>query len=426
MADYSQLTVGLDDFGKLTPTVPGVKAPNPAIASLPSVPTKRTVPVAINPNKAVAANSLNNPPVTMPPASPSYNLDAFVASFDAVNKAAGEAVVSAEEARRKELEAQYKTESEKLKGKGTRLAEEESRLGVNTDTKSLQDLNLLIAQRTGEYQKAIIGEEGRAIPIEFITGRQDVMKRQQASEIGALEARRAALQGNIELSKQIAQRTVDLEFQPIEQEIKNLEVFMNLNSENLTREEKKQAEKLAYINEQQKTVIAEQKENRKVAIENGVTMPFYTTNGTVIRTSDGKSYPDEQSFLADGGKWNQVEKVNVLERQQALKRKNESSTTSSGSVDAYAQDVMDGVISLTSVPNNIQTQVSQRVREMSENQYDSETEARIDYDAQLRQLLANKASLTGTPSALVKEFVKAYGKFISKQEIEGTIRSLFQ
>ena len=63
--------------------------------------------------------------------------------------------------------------------------------------------------------------ESQAIPIEFITGQQAAVQRQKAIEIGALSTRQAALQGNIALARDRAQRTVDLQFAPLEQRLKN-------------------------------------------------------------------------------------------------------------------------------------------------------------------------------------------------------------
>lgn len=53
----------------------------------------------------------------------------------------------------------------------------------------------------------------------------------------------------------------------------------------------------------------EQKEAAKWAkfvIEKGVTMPFFSVDGHVRRTSDGKAYSSIEEFNADGGNINNM------------------------------------------------------------------------------------------------------------------------
>ena len=265
---------------------------------------------AVNPQLPVNAGSINTPPTQQPASTPGSNVNAFVSSFQDLRAATSSPALTTAETERAGYEKQLKDNATLLEGKSTRIAQEEDKQGVNTMSKELSDLNSLIAQRTGEYNKAYIAQEGQAIPIEFITGRQAQIQRSQAIEIGALEAKRAALTGNIELAKSLAERTVNLEYEPIEQKIKNAQAFLELNSDTLNREEKKQAETLNYALQQQEKQIAKEKEAKTFAISNNITSPYYELNGTVYRTSDGKAYSTPEQFAQDGGSFDKVQKVN--------------------------------------------------------------------------------------------------------------------
>lgn len=263
-----------------------------------------TPPSSVNPSNPVPAGDLTKAPVTYPPGQSMSDPSAFVSSiaeYEKIARASSTPALSAAEKEQATLTQDLKTATDQLATRGSRLQEEENKLGVTADTQKLQELNTMIAQRTSEFNKAYTDEEGRPIPIQFITGRQAFLRRQQAVEIGALEARRAALQGNLELSKQIAQRTVDLEFEPLEQKIKNAQLFLQLNNDNLSREEKKQAERIAYVTQQQEKDLQERKEARAFALENGVTTPYFNRSGTIYRTSDGKAFSTPEEFRAATG-----------------------------------------------------------------------------------------------------------------------------
>lgn len=154
---------------------------------------------------------------------------------------------------------------DKLGTKGARTQELYDEYGVKKDADRLKDLNLSIAQMTGEFDKLEMGLEGqgRGIPVSIITGQQGAVRRQKAVEVGAKAAVAAALQGNIELSMQLADRTVALEFEGVENDINRTQTFIQQNRDKMTAAQQEQADVLNLELEDRKLEIAEQKEDRK-------------------------------------------------------------------------------------------------------------------------------------------------------------------
>lgn len=144
---------------------------------------------------------------------------------------------------------------DKLKGKGAAITAAEQAAGVPEQQKQLNEINLQIAQRTGEFEKAAgavenINATGLSRTIGGVAGN---IRRQQAVEIGALTSVAQALQGNITLAQQTADRTVELQYEDAQQEIDNIKTQLDLNSDTLSAAEKKQAEELKiYLDAKQK------------------------------------------------------------------------------------------------------------------------------------------------------------------------------
>lgn len=152
----------------------------------------------------------------------------------------------------------------KLTGRGTALQTAEDNLGVTQDLSRLKELNLQVTGLTNEYSKRIAAIPGQGIGLTTgaVAQLTDREKRMAAVEIGGLAAVQSALQGNIALSQQQAERTVNMEFEPYEQEVKNLQTMLELNYDNLDRAEKKQADELGYVLQQRQATIDQQKEDR--------------------------------------------------------------------------------------------------------------------------------------------------------------------
>jgi hypothetical protein len=100
-------------------------------------------------------------------------------------------------------------------------------------------------------------------------------------------------------------------------------------------------------------------------------------------------------------------------------------------VDSYAEAIMNGSVKITGVPQKIRAQVLAKVEELKRNassRYGNETQARADYDREVASALQKiKAGGDGIPlpSQVIDYLNNNYGKFISSQEIEGTVQGMF-
>ena len=209
------------------------------------------------------SQTLETPQLPEPPSPEPFvsSLETSIKSIDDLFKQFSQPV---EEAQAEQTSLQTKLEEAlgKLETKAPTLQAKEAELGVPEDIKKLKELNLQIAQQTGEFNKLAQAAEGQAIPTPIIAGQQAQIRRQQAVEIGALASVAQAVQGNVALSQQTAQKAVDLEFAPIEQQILNLGTFLELNINKLSAAEKKQASKVQFALDEKIRLLNEQKEDK--------------------------------------------------------------------------------------------------------------------------------------------------------------------
>ncbi len=151
----------------------------------------------------------------------------------------------------------------KLPGKARALQAEEERLGVSGQLEELQVLNSEIAQREAEFDNLIQQEQQRLASTGVIDRSIQELRTQKAVQIGALNSQKQASIGNIELARSIAERTIAMEFAPIEQEISNIRDFLKINREDLTAAEKEIADSIDETLAAQKAKIDEQKQERR-------------------------------------------------------------------------------------------------------------------------------------------------------------------
>ncbi|MEK7124204.1 MAG: hypothetical protein AAB877_00765, partial [Patescibacteria group bacterium] len=152
-----------------------------------------------------------------------------------------------------------------------RRLEVERGLGFTEENvKKIQELNTEISQKAAEFKQLIGGLEGRGIPHPIVAGKQNQLKREMAVEIGVLNSERAALQGNLKLAQDFAERTVKLEFEPIRRQITNAQTFLRMNQNIFTAKEKNRAEKIKILlgerNRQLKDEESQRRENYRLAI----------------------------------------------------------------------------------------------------------------------------------------------------------------
>jgi hypothetical protein len=154
-------------------------------------------------------------------------------------------------------------------GRAERQLQIEQEAGIPEQTRRLQELNTQIAQLTGEFN--VLEQQQELDPdlttVGEVVGRQAAIRRQRATEVGALTSIAQAVQGNLQLAQQTAARTVDLEFEPIEAEIDALKFFLDQNAESFNRSEQRRAQQLQIQLQERERLIETQKEERKSILQ---------------------------------------------------------------------------------------------------------------------------------------------------------------
>lgn len=359
--------------------------------------------------------------VTVPPADQAPPADPFVASLEASTKQFDEAYKAANKAvepiqqERTNLSTSLQERLQGLLGKGARTTELEAAAGVPQSVKQLQELNTQIAQKTGEFNKASVNLEANAgangVNLGVLTGQQAAIRRQQAVEVGALTSVAQAVQGNIALAQQTAERTVDLEFADKEQEVKNLVMLLDLNQENLSTAEKKRAEQLSFVLTERQNQIEQAKEDRKQVLNlSAEAAKGGADNLTLSKMSQAKT-PDEAlaiggSFLGAEFKAKQVQQAfdNSIETQKLAIEKIKALKTvgnGTGAPSAITQAVIDNPSLINNLTPTVKGQV---IAELQAGGYDTSN-------------LGTKA----LSDAAIKEISQSQEALLALQDLKATI-----
>ena len=200
-----------------------------------------------------------------------------LASALSATKAMSSALTSQREADLTKEQDAYTSELKSLRGrqeqKPLALSQALEQAGVTNINKELQNLEGQIATRTAALESGLTNIEGKAIPMELLTGEQAQLRRQGLAEIGTLQARQQVLQGNLAAAKDAAQRAVDLIYAPEEQRIKNIQTYLELNAAQLTKEEKKKADLLTESLRLQSKELANKKTLQAYALNASANYP---------------------------------------------------------------------------------------------------------------------------------------------------------
>lgn len=185
------------------------------------------------------------------------------------------------------------------------LTQEQNRTGATADLKTVSDLKTQLAAATAAYNNASAAKETQGIqsgtPAVFYQGEQAAIQRQSAVVTAGLAARLQAAQGNYDMAESLAEKAATLKFADAQQKIDNINQFIKLNQDNLSRSEKLAVSKMQAQAEQKQKVLDQEKAAVSFSLTNNVTKPYYQIGGTIYRTSDGKAYSTPQQFQADGG-----------------------------------------------------------------------------------------------------------------------------
>ena len=148
-----------------------------------------------------------------------------------------------------------------------RFDELNAKYNVDSQYQQLMELNMLMAQKQGEYMQLSVDTEGQTISTGLLIGQGAAVQRQMAADMGILGARAAALTGNIELANTLIDRSLDVEFGAIKDQITATENLLGVYGDQLSAEESKQAEKVGLVLDERKTILEAQKEEKKQKLQ---------------------------------------------------------------------------------------------------------------------------------------------------------------
>lgn len=285
---------------------------------------------APNTKAPVPSADLNTSSV-MPPAPATSNPSPFVGGItdsqkffqDLYTKQAAD--FEAQQKERDDLKRILGEGYDKLNTYGDVYKQTESSFGIPKMYEDLNKLNLQVADLAGMYDKEFARVETKGIQSGtagvFYQGEQAAIQRQKAVEIGALSVRQAAMVGNLDLMNQRLEKTVELQFKPIENKIQQTLQFLDLNYQDMNAAEKRQADTLQTALAFQQQALQQQKEDRSNALMAGVNTKFFKYPGSdlVYDTTTGEGVTYDQ-YIARGGKadFSNITEFNPMETQQVL------------------------------------------------------------------------------------------------------------
>ena len=185
--------------------------------------------------------------------------------------------------------------------KGTEYQSELEKYNYTANVAQLQDINRQIASKTAEFQNAITAQEGRVASASSIYGRQALLQRQQASEVGGLSAIAQALQGNITLAQNTAKDAINVKYEPMENQLKQQLQQIEFLYNDLSRADQKKADSQTALLNERLRVMEEQK-NTEENISNIVLTAAQNPNADIntLNAIRGAKTLDEAILIASG------------------------------------------------------------------------------------------------------------------------------
>src|SRR3990167_229273 len=189
-----------------------------------------------------------------------------------------------------------KTDYGKVGTMGDYARQQEESLGINADSSRLKEINTQIAQKIGEYQQMQQNISQQPIPQGLLVGQSAALQRQAAIDVGVLQGQAEALRGNLELSYNMLDRAIQMEFEPVKQQIEATKFFLEQNQSQMTKEESKQAFKINQI-----LALREQAVNQAIADKENVKnlmLSVAQAGGDPTMLDFNKSFQDNVAAVA--------------------------------------------------------------------------------------------------------------------------------
>jgi hypothetical protein len=324
---------------------------------------------------------------------------------------------------------------EQLLGRGARETELRDEAGVGTQTQQLADLNTQIATLSGQFDKSIEDLSSGTGLSTTIGGKQGQLRRQKAVEVGSLATVAQALQGNIALAKQTAKETVDLEFEPIIQDIKNTQFLLELNEDSYTNKQKRIADELGFVLDERSRILEEAKTERANVIDLLISMGENgADSGTLAEVAKANTVSEAVQI---GGNWLNTGTASLLANmtEEQLKQFNTMSSQVRQDQDIKGfvdiRDAFDRInsVALNGTPASDLALIFNYMKVLDPNSVVRESEFRT--AEQARGWLAEAQSLGFQVPAIVQQSIQKMqgeGSLLPSQREDflNTARSLFQ
>lgn len=145
------------------------------------------------------------------------------------------------------------------------LAQQETTNGVDTYAKNIQDWTTQLSTLKGQFDQQNLMLADQAIPMPTIVGQQNMLAQQTNAKMGTLATMIQAAQGNMNLAREMAKKTVEAKYGDQTQQLQNIQLMLQANQSELSRQDQKTSQILQLaLNLRQETLGAEKAEQEKI------------------------------------------------------------------------------------------------------------------------------------------------------------------
>ena len=142
------------------------------------------------------------------------------------------------------MDSQLENDEGQLGTEAAATVTAQNNAGVPGYQSMLNDLNAQMKQLQSDAATATNNSEDREAPMFAINGEQAQIQRQQSVKALGISSMIQATQGNLSLAQDQATQAVTLQFVPVQAEIDYLKQALSDNQENMSEEDKNQANEL--------------------------------------------------------------------------------------------------------------------------------------------------------------------------------------
>ena len=153
--------------------------------------------------------------------------------------------------------------TQELGQKGVDQLSAEQAGGIPELKTQFANINSQIKTKMAEYEALQSQNKNRPVTMSSIIGSERAILDARASDIGLLQSRAYALQGQLELAQETANRSVDLKYSSLEAKLNTYEAQLRALQPTLNKEEKIQALAQQTLLDQEKQRVADKKQTEK-------------------------------------------------------------------------------------------------------------------------------------------------------------------